>query len=45
MTITATAPQTIQKEGYIAKLMKAATTTFEGMAVTFANLLKTPVTT
>jgi len=44
MTLSATPPQTIQKERYFTKFLKAATTTFEGMAVTFANLLRPPVT-
>ena len=44
MSRTATAVESIQDQSYFQKIWKSATSTFEGMAVTMANLVRTPIT-
>tara|TARA_B100000029_G_scaffold465884_1_gene500862 strand:+ start:664 stop:1611 length:948 start_codon:yes stop_codon:yes gene_type:complete len=44
MSQTATARESLQEQSYFKKLWNSATSTFEGMAVTMANLVRAPIT-
>ena len=44
MPAPSTAEKSVQSTNYFEKIWRSATTTFEGMAVTFANLMRKPVT-
>lgn len=44
MPATSTVEKSVQDQGYFSKVWRSASTTFEGMAVTFANLIRKPVT-